>query len=302
MGTAKKGGLGRGLEALFTDVELNAEEINAAPSRSAERKQTDEEGTIVFLDVHEIKPNENQPRKVFDPEKIEELAKSIETHGVIQPIMVMPIASGYQIVAGERRWRAAQAAKLKKVPCLIRKLSEEQNMLLALIENMQREDLNAIEEADAIRQMLDAYGMTQEEIARSIGKSRPYISNAIRLLRLPKPVQDLVSDGRLSGGHARALAAMKDEQQQIRAAKQAAEEGWSVRQTEMVAGAEKRTEKPKIKTRKKNRNVLDLEDELKSILGTKVRLEVGGKKGRIEIEYYDRDELERLIELLRSLK
>ncbi len=302
MAAAKKGGLGRGLGALFTDVELNTEEISAAPAveKSAE---AGENGSIVFLDIHQIQPNENQPRKVFEPEKIEELAKSIEMHGVIQPIMVVPAQSGYRIVAGERRWRAAQKAKLKKIPCLIRELTEEQNMLIALIENMQREDLNAIEEAEAIQQMLDTYGMTQEEIARSVGKSRPYISNSIRLLRLPESVQKLVSDGKLSGGHARALAAIKDGKIQETAARKAAEEGWSVRRTELFAGENSETKKiVKAKPRQKNRDVEDIEEELKNILGTKVSLAFGAKRGKIEIEYYSRDELERLIDLLRSLK
>lgn len=289
----KARGLGKGLEALFNDVAIGA----SLPKES--NNKTDLGGDISFIDIHEIKPNQNQPRKSFDREKIEELAKSIENHGFIQPIVVTPSDGGYEIVAGERRWRAAQTAKIKKIPCIVRNLTPEQNMLLALIENMQREDLNPLEEAIAMERMMTDFEMTQEEISKSIGKSRPYVTNAVRLLRLPREVQDMISAGELSGGHGRAIAGLKDEKVQILAARNAVENGWSVRDIEAFAGETKKSMRPK--PRSKNREVTDLEEELSGILGTKVNLSFGPKKGKIEIEYYSREELERLIELVRGL-
>lgn len=164
---------------------------------------------MVFIDINKIKPNENQPRKKFDEEKIAELAASIIEHGIIQPIVVRKSAAGsYEIVAGERRYRAARKAELKAVPCIVRELTDEQNMLLAIIENMQREDLNPLEEAQAIEKMIKNYGLTQEQVSKSLAKSRPYITNALRLLRLPERVQDMISSGTLSAGHARALVSI----------------------------------------------------------------------------------------------
>lgn len=289
----KPRGLGRGLEALFSEVAINPDTVNADGSNA----EISEE--ILFLDIHKIKPNQNQPRKVFDKDKIEELAQSIELHGIIQPIMVTKIEKGYEIVAGERRWRAAQAAKIKKIPCIVRELTPEQNMLLALIENMQREDLNPIEEALAIERMTSGFGMTQEEVSKSIGKSRPYITNILRLLRLPTDIQEMVSEGKLSGGHARAIAGMKEEKKQRSAAEKAVELGWSVREVEAFARDTGKKQRPK--SRVKNQEVTDLEEELKTILGTKVNLCFGPKTGKIEIEYYSREELERLIDLFREL-
>ncbi len=283
---AKKG-LGRGLEALFGEVDVNPDEL------------TDE---VRYIDVHELAPNRDQPRKEFDREKITDLAESIREHGVIQPIMVRKAEHGYEIVAGERRWRASMEAGLSKVPCLVRELTPEQNMIVALIENIQREDLNAIEEAEALSKMIGTYGLTQEQVSRSIGRSRPYITNSLRLLKLPPAVRDLVSEGTLSAGHAKAILAIEGEEKQIRAARRAAENGWSVRQTELFAGEARGEQKPK-KTRRvsKNMEVRRIEEELKEILGTKVNLVFGPRKGRIEIEYYSREELDRLIEVLETL-
>lgn len=262
--------------------------------------------SVLYLDIHDIKPNSEQPRKAFDKEKIAELAASILEHGVLQPIMVRPNkdGKGYEIVAGERRWRASVEAGLKKVPCLVRELTEEQNMLIALIENMQREDLNAIEEAEAIEKMISRYGLTQEQVSKSLGCSRPYVTNALRLLKLPAEVQSLVVDGKLSAGHARAIAGIQGEDRQISAANRAVENQWSVREMEVYAGEKKKKPAAKKKGRAANRNheVKAVEEELKQILGTKVNLVLGTRKGKIEIEYYSREELDRLIELLQSLK
>ncbi len=296
MAAAKVRGLGKGLEALFNDVEINTHETKP----NAENQEG-----ILFLDINEIKPNSKQPRKNFPEEKIEELARSIENHGIIQPIMVRPAGEGYEIVAGERRWRAARKAALKQVPCIIRDLTEEQNMLVAIIENMQREDLNPIEEADALNQMITTYGLTQEEISKSVGKSRPYITNALRLLKLPNEIQQMVVRGELSNGHARAIAGIKEEKKQLYVANRIVKDGLSVRETEALAnqqnnGEEKR--QAKAKSRGKNREITDMEEELKTALGTKVAISHGVRRGKIEIEYYSREELERLLEMLLSLK
>jgi len=297
MAAAKGRGLGMGLEALFNNVEINTQDIHDATFA--------QESGIVFLEINKIKPNSKQPRKSFNDEKIDELAKSIEVHGIIQPIMVRKSNEGYEIVAGERRWRAARRASLKKVPCIIRELDEEQNMLFAIIENMQREDLNPIEEAEALNSMITSYGLTQEEVSKSIGKSRPYITNALRLLKLPLIVQTLVIEGTLTNGHARAIVGIKDEKKQIELAKQAAESGLSVREVEELASDTSKINsksRSKSKFRTKNREIQDLEQELKSVLGTKVNISMGPRRGKIEIEYYSKEELERLLEMLLSLK
>lgn len=296
MAVPKGRGLGKGLEALFNEVEINMHETD--------HSSESHEG-ILFLDINDIKPNAKQPRKNFPDEKIDELARSIETHGIIQPIMVRPAVEGYEIVAGERRWRAARRASLKQVPCIVRELSEEQNMLVAIIENMQREDLNPIEEADALNQMITTYGLTQEEVSKSVGKSRPYITNALRLLKLPVEIQEMVVQGNLTNGHARAIAGIKEEKNQLKLARLVVKEGFSVRETETLANKENEgsNAKPaKAKTRAKNREITDMEEELKTALGTKVAINHGTRRGKIEIEYYSREELERLLELLLSIK
>ena len=296
MAAPKKRGLGKGLESLFGDVEIKAAEVVAKEEASSY-----DEDKVVFLDINRIKPNLNQPRKNFDEEKIRELADSILEHGLIQPIVVRRREQGYEIVAGERRYRAAREAKLKTIPCLIRELSDEQNMLLAIIENVQREDLNPIEEAFAINQMIDTYGLTQEQVSKSISKSRPYITNSLRLLRLPEQVRNMVAEGVLTAGHARAILSAEGEENRVRLAKRAQDEGLSVRELERVAG-EKKKGRPAARTKKRNADVAVIEAELKTVLGTRVNIKDKGKGGRIEIEYYSRDELERLLELLKTLE
>lgn len=294
MAAPKGRGLGKGLEALFNDVEIS--------THDTDRNNEHHEG-ILFLDLNEIKPNSKQPRKSFPDEKIDELARSIEKHGIIQPIMVRSAGEGYEIVAGERRWRAARRANLKQVPCIVRELSEEQNMLIAIIENMQREDLNPMEEAEALNQMIVNFGLTQEEVSKSVGKSRPYITNALRLLKLPAGIQEMVVQGELTNGHARAILGIKEENRQLSLAKRVLKEGLSVRETEVLANKESEGPIKKIaKARAKNREITDLEEELKTALGTKVAINHGTRRGKIEIEYYSREELERLLELLLSLK
>ena len=209
--------------------------------------------------------------------------------------------NGYEIVAGERRWRAARKTGIRKLPCIIRELTDEENMLLAIIENMQREDLNPIEEAEGISQMIDTYGLTQEQVSKSVGKSRPYITNSLRLLKLIPEVRELLADGSISTGHAKALVSVIDEERQLSIAKKVVREGLSVRQTEKLA---KDDGKPaKRATRKtKDADVRRVEEDLKEVLGTKVTLNQKGKKSRIEIEFYSKDELERLIEMLKNIR
>lgn len=297
MAATKARGLGKGLEALFNNVEISEADINNSSGN--------DEGSVLYIDINEIKPNSQQPRKNFNDEKIEELARSIEAHGIIQPIMVRKANVGYEIVAGERRWRAARRANLKTVPCIIRELDEEQNMLIAIIENMQREDLNPMEEAEALNQMISHFGLTQEEVSKSVGKSRPYITNVLRLLKLPKPIQDMVFQGKLTSGHARAIAGIKDQTKQLAVAEAAVTSNLSVREVEALAGEDAKIEKEKkakAKARAKNRDILRLEDDLKNVLGTKVSINHGVKSGKIEIEYYSREELERLLEMLLGIK
>ena len=305
----KSKGLGKGLEALFGDAEVApVEKKPAAKKKQADSRKSEkaeespvEEGGVLYVDLNDIKPNASQPRKVFDEEKLEELAASIQQHGLIQPIVLRKLGKGYEIVAGERRWRAARLAGLKEVPCIVKELTEEENMLLAIVENMQREDLNPIEEAEGLKKMIDTYGLTQEQVSYSVGKSRPYITNSLRLLKLPGKVQQLTAEGKITTGHARALASVKSQQRQVDLATRAAKEGLSVRQIEQLARETKQPQEKK-KTRKvKSADEKRVEEDLKNALGTKVSLNRKGKGGKIEIEFYSADELERLIELLRSL-
>lgn len=296
MASTRNRGLGKGLEALFNDIEIDL---------SGDAGQRERGDRVILLNINDIKPNENQPRTSFDEEKLQELAQSIEANGVIQPILVRSAAYGYEIVAGERRWRAARKAGLREIPCIVREISEQQNMLIALIENIQREDLNPIEEAKGIRRMADAFGLTQEQIGKSLGKSRSYITNSLRLLKLPSQVIEMVTAGRLSGGHARSIAGIEGQKKQLEAAKRCLEAGWTVRDIEQYAreksGTKNGTAK-KVVRREKNHEIRTIEEDLKEIFGTRVSLRHGAKKGKIEIEYFSRDELERLLEMFNRLK
>ncbi len=296
MAAVKKGGLGRGLDALFADVSVKApEETKEAPEAG------DEQDKVRYIKIHDITPNVNQPRKTFNEEKIEELAASIREHGIIQPIVVRNKAKGYEIVAGERRWRAAIKAGLDLVPCLIRELSDEQNMLIAIIENMQREDLNPIEEAEGLRQMTEHFGLTQEQVSKSVGKSRPYITNSIRLLKLPEYIKDSVADGSISAGHGRALLGVSDESGRKKLWQKIMAEGLSVRETEVLTSQNTAKKKRPSAAKKKNPDAIRAEEELKAIFGTKVSIGSGRGKGKIEIEYYSPDELNRLLDMLKTL-
>ena len=301
MSAAKKGGLGRGLEALFADVPVKEPAVETAAERSVKSDEKNDGDAVKYIKIHDIMPNVNQPRKTFDEEKIEELANSIKEHGIIQPIVVRKHKNGYEIVAGERRWRAAMKAELAVVPCLIRELNDEQNMLIAIIENMQREDLNPIEEAEGLQQMMGNFGMTQEQVSKSVGKSRPYIANSMRLLKLPQYIRDSISEGKLTTGHGRTLITIPDEKKQEEIWKKIIDEGLSVRETEKLVASEGKTKKRTPLKKKKNPDVLKVEEELKTALGTKISISGTQNKGKIEIEFYSKDDLERLIELLKSL-
>lgn len=285
---AKKGGLGRGLDALFADNSI--EEIAST--------------SAVKLKIMDIEPNRDQPRKIFDEDTLAELADSIAKHGVIQPLLVRPMPDGsYQLVAGERRWRASRMAGLTEVPVVIKELSDDEAMALALIENLQREDLNAIEEAQGIKALMDTLSLTQDEAAERVGKSRPAVANALRLLKLPDSVIALVADGKLSPGHARALLGFKDEQDIIETADLIIEKGLTVRDVEKLV--KKRNKEPKAEKPAARRASYydEVELALTDFLGRKVKVgtKPGKESGVLEIDFFDKDDLTRLADALKSL-
>ena len=316
----KSGGLGRGLGSLFGEMDVDLSVLDPAeisiepqaeskkPAKKSPKVKTKTEDaakepaeTVVFVSLDDIRPNSAQPRKIFDQEALQDLAASIREHGVIQPVLLRPAKTGFELVAGERRWRAARLAGLKQIPAIVRELTDRQNMFYALIENMQREDLNSIEEARGMEEMMSAFGLNQEETAKTIGKSRSYVTNALRLLRLPQDVQDMVMDGRLSAGHARAIAGLEGEALQLEAAVKCVENGWSVRQVESYTGEQKKPakrRKSRLLGKNKDRDLAAVEQQVTEALGTKVRIRGTEKKGKLELEYYSRGELERLIEIL----
>ncbi len=285
---AKKGGLGRGLDALFADNSI--EEI--APS------------SAVKLKIMDIEPNRDQPRKIFDEQALSELADSIAKHGVIQPLLVRPLPDGsYQLVAGERRWRASRMAGLTEVPVVIKELSDDEAMALALIENLQREDLNAVEEAQGIKALMDTLGLTQEEAAEQVGKSRPAIANALRLLKLPDSVLEMVSQGTLSAGHARALLAFEDDKELVEVAKLIIEKGLTVRDVERLAKKSAgKGEKKKAPSRRES-YYDEVELALTDFLGRKIKVTTknGAENGVLEIDFFDKEDLSRIADILKGL-
>ncbi len=324
---AKKAGLGRGLDALFADAVPVMEELTEAPEEKAEptpaapaktRKKSsgkaakpvgDDEDRILYIDINDIMPNSAQPRKNFDETKLNELAESIKTNGVISPLIVRKSKTGYELVAGERRWRASRIAKLKKVPCIVRDFDDRQNAIVAIIENMQREDLDPIEEALGLKSMTEKYGFTQEQVSASLGKSRTYIANSIRLLKLPEEIQQYVSSGQMSAAHGRTIINIPDKDRQKEIAEKIIRNDLSVRATERLAERVKDELKPGRKRRKpktdpkntaKTAEAEAVERELMTLLGTKVRINGDESKGKIELEYYSIDELNRLIDTLRD--
>ena len=278
----KRPALGRGLSALIPDAPL------AAPA-SSER--------ALDVDIDLLRPNQFQPRTQMDEGRIEELSRSIKANGIIQPIVVRKADRGYEIVAGERRWRASQRAGLLKVPVVVRDIPDERLLAAALIENIQREDLNPIEEAVAYRRLADEFGLTQEQIAESVGKDRSSVANYVRLLKLPAAVRDQIASGVLSMGHARALLGLPDEAAQTRVGLEIAEKGLSVRETEALV--KRIVEPPAAKVdAPKDVHTRAAEERLRFALGTRVRIVRKGKGGRLEIDFGDESELHRIYEQL----
>lgn len=280
----KKGGLGRGLDALFADNSI--EEISSA--------------STVKLKINEIEPNRDQPRKTFDEKALSELADSISEHGVIQPLLVRPVQDGYQLVAGERRWRAARLAGLTEVPVVVRELSDSETMEIALIENLQREDLNPIEEAEGLQLLIDTYGLTQDECAKRVGKSRPAITNALRLLNLPEKLSELVKDAMISAGHARALLPLGDEDKMLEIANEIIRKDLSVREVErMVKLLGKVDTSNEKRTKKRDVYFDEVELALSDVMGRKVKVFVGkGSKGTLEIEFFGKEDLAKIAKAL----
>lgn len=283
-----KHGLGRGIEALFSTAPV-VEEVAAGE-------------TVVQLRLDEISPNKFQPRRTFDEDKLRELAASIQQHGVLQPVVVRKTSAGYELAAGERRWRAARLAGQDTIPAVIRDYSDAEMTEIALIENLQRQDLNPIEEALAFQRLMEEFSLTQEEVARRISRSRSQIANTLRLLHLPPAIQEHVARGTLSMGHAKPLLALTDPAQQVKAAQYIMKHNLSVRDTEeyvrRLTGQGKKVKRPS--PHPQDVHLAQLEEQLRTLLGTKVHIKPGKLKGRIEIEYYTPEDLERIVSLLET--
>lgn len=309
---AKRTGLGKGLGAIFgEDVMENTPNNRISEEPAVYRADhnaslKEEAGKELSLKISQIEPNSGQPRKDFNQESIQELASSIKQYGVLQPLLVQKRGDRYEIIAGERRWRAAREAGLKEIPVVVREYTKQQTMEIALIENVQREDLNPIEEAMAYQQLMQEFDLTQEEIATRVSKNRATITNSMRLLKLDKRVQDLLVQALLSSGHARTLLTLEDKEQQYQLALKIISDRLSVREVEKLVkqlGKPKKEKKPEEEERDLSFIFRDLENRMKQIMGTKVNINKKDKnKGRIEIEYYSEAELERLVELIESIR
>lgn len=291
----KKRGLGRGLNAL----------INTGPDIEVKEKSKDNnDNKEVFVNISLVEPNRNQPRKEFDKEALSELADSIKQYGILQPIMVQKNGDMYEIIAGERRWRAAKEAGLKEVPVIVRDYDKQKIMEISIIENIQRENLNPIEEAMAYQCLMEEYGLKHDELADKVSKNRSTITNSMRLLRLSENIQQMIIDGKISTGHAKVLLSVENKEEQEKIAAELISKSLSVRELEKLV---KKYIKPRKK--KENKEIIDYslfykeyEDKLKDILGTKVQINTKDKnKGRIEIDYYSAAELERIVELLNTI-
>lgn len=275
-----KRGLGKGLGALIPEGE-----------------ETDQ-NSIIEIKITDIEANDKQPRRAFDDETLMDLADSIKEHGVVQPIIVRKLGSGYQIIAGERRWRASRLAGKKTIPAIVKECSNLEVMELALIENLQREDLNSIEEAMAYKSLIEEYNMTQEEISKKIGKSRPAIANSLRILQLPEEIKNMIAEGKISQGHARALLSISGEKKQMETAEKIIANQLNVRQIEKMAKDIKHKKKKDVLPDAFQIEINQLEERLKTALGTKVTIHHKKNKGRIEIEYYSNEELDRIIDIM----
>lgn len=291
--TTKKRGLGKGLSALLADKPSIDNLIN--------EKDDQREGKIKYISLDNIKAKKDQPRKEFEKSSIKELSNSIKVHGVIQPILLRKKDDMYEIIAGERRFRASKLASLEEIPAIVLDAKDEEVAKLALIENIQREDLNPIEESIAYKNLMEDFNLKQDELAETIGKSRSYITNSLRLLNLDQRVIDYLYNGELTQGHGKVLLGIKDKKAQVELAKRIIETGLNVRSTEEEVKKVKQDKN--ISTKKKTSNkkdsyIVDLEEQLIRTLGTKVNLTLGDKKGKIEIEYYSDEDLQRIFEIL----
>jgi ParB family chromosome partitioning protein len=292
---APKKGLGKGLDSLIVN------KIDHGVTNEVKEENVSRE---TYVNINKIEPNKDQPRTNFDEDALHELADSIKQHGIIQPLIVHKVEDRYEIIAGERRWRAARIAGLKELPVIIKDYTNQQVLEIALIENIQREDLNAIEEALAYERLMKDFNLKQDEVAERVGKSRVAVTNSMRLMKLDKRVQQMVIDDMISGGHARALLGITDPDAQHAVAMKVFDEKLSVRETEkLVKNLSKiKPEKEVAVTKEDTFIYKDIEDKLKSIFGSKVEIQRGAKNnGKIQIEYYSQDDLDRIIDLIGSI-
>lgn len=298
----KKKGLGKGLDSLIPD---NKSIKSVTPDKSAEaKKEAEEKAGVQMMKINEVEPNRDQPRKNFDEDALLELSDSIKQFGVLQPLLVRKRKDYYEIIAGERRWRAAKIAGVKEVPVIVKEYTDQEILEIGLIENIQRENLNPIEEAIAFKRLLEEFNLKQDEVAERVSKSRTAVTNSMRLLKLSDKVQQMIIDDMISTGHARALLAIDDPELQYTLANKIFDEKLSVRETEKLVKEIKNPKKPKEKKVMENAFIYqDLEEKMKGVFGTKVSIASKGKgKGKIEIEYYSDDELEYLFDMMMSIK
>lgn len=304
MAAAKKNGLGKGLDSLIAD-----KVSKPAPEKKTTEEKSEKTVDGILMDINKVEPNRNQPRKNFDEDALIELSESIKQFGVLQPLIVQDKNGYYEIIAGERRWRAAKLAKLKEVPVIIKQLTDQEVVEISLIENIQRENLNPIEEAIAYKRLLTEFNLKQDEVAERVSKSRTAVTNSMRLLKLNEKVQQMVIDDMITTGHARALLGIEDLERQYATAQKIFDEKLSVRETEKLVKKiqQEKEEVPANKTKKIDSKMEaiyhDLEEKMKAVLGTKVSInQKDEKKGKIEIEYYSMDELDRIIDLIHTIE
>lgn len=298
---AVKKGLGKGLGNLIPESDKEAQKTKVV-EKVVEKKVIVKEPAETIVKINEVEPNKNQPRRTFDEDALLELAESIKQHGVIQPLIVKKRDKYYEIIAGERRWRAAKMAGLKEIPIVIKDLSDQEIMEVALIENIQREDLNPIEEAQAYQRLIKEYNYKQDELAERVSKSRVAVTNSMRLLKLDERVQKMIIDDMISAGHARALLAITDSEKQYTIAMKVFDEKLSVRETEKLIKNLDKQVKPKVNTTPENDFIYrDIENKLKESMRTKVIIHnKDNNKGKIEIEYYSQDDFERIVDILKK--
>lgn len=305
----KRGGLGKGLDSLIPnksdkltkpETKKNNSEVKVSP---AKKVKEDPKASEILLKINQVEPNRDQPRKEFDEDALLELADSIKQFGVLQPLLVQKKKDYYEIIAGERRWRAAKLAGLKEVPVLIKSYTDQEIVEISLIENIQRENLNPIEEAMAFKRLLEEFHLKQDEVAERVSKSRTAVTNSMRLLKLSDKVKQMIIDDMISTGHARALLAIEDEEQQYLLATKIFDEKLSVRETEKLVKSLKNPKKEVKKTTPEHQFIYnDIAEKMKSIMGTKVNINAKANgKGKIEIEYYSEEELERIYDLMMTI-